>query len=140
VLQCPSDAEVESGDVLYYDVTGWLAQRTSYAFSSAVSSWAENGAQADAKLNNISSPSSVGMFLDGQPRDVWGPVVGIWNTDTTWSRTFLDAWEWDGAGHPSVFDLERHRAATNVIYVDGHAKTHKIPSGLEEVGLSLGLR
>jgi len=80
-------------------------------------------------------------FSDGKPRTEfgddhvlalfdWGPNVTMW-----------DAYQFQVAGTPSVFDKIRHRGNINVAFVDGHVEVFSIPGRtIKLVGLNLGFQ
>src|SRR5262249_35123735 len=118
---------------------GWSAplEYLSYTFNEAVlgrRDWSLATPQGNS--TRVRRPSSVCLFCDGLPRNQSELWFTIYEAGSDWTLgTYYD----NTKGFYTTFDFKRHRGRMNVVFCDDHAETVNIPSGLKNIGLSLGI-
>lgn len=146
IFTCPSDDPGRPGSTI--QDSGWAGPTiwSSYVFNEAALGWADDGqggvtghARARGALTRIGDPAITFFLADGLPRIEFGPDLLLDIYDHNTDVSLADAYAWNGAGTPSMFDLLRHRGRMNVLFMDGHAAGVWItPAALSEVTIDKG--
>jgi prepilin-type N-terminal cleavage/methylation domain-containing protein/prepilin-type processing-associated H-X9-DG protein len=156
-LTCPSDPEPGTGSTIMTGVGGrGPEERMSYMYNMRVLSLQvmDGVPGLGGNVARVRRPSEVFLFIDGQggkpPPGAWA-LFGVMG-----GETLYDYWRWFGGQSPGAFgylDPRRHRNRINVVFVDGHGETLKLPKyhfggslttltdkgTIDSVGVNLGI-
>jgi prepilin-type processing-associated H-X9-DG protein len=142
IWRCPAQKEVQIcrlwEDFLYFAPPDGI---TSYAYNENVLGYRALP-EKDRLFGywlKVVRPSEVMLFADGNRRTEWD-ARHITLYGGLPDQTLRDCWLFADAGTPSVFPLERHGGLMNVVFVDGHAATVRIPHETDKIGVSKGIR
>ncbi len=148
MFTCPSDNDGQGHQGSTIQDSGWAGPTiwSSYVFNEAALGWADNGQggvwghnRARGALSRIGDPALTFFLADGLPRIEFGPDLLLDIYDHNPDCSLADAYAWNGAGTPSMFDSLRHRGRMNVLFMDGHAAGIWVtPKSLSEVTIDKG--
>jgi len=143
LFTCPSNLDKIQQGTFIGDSTGWLGPElwTSYGYNEAALGWTTGTGyiRGRGNLARISDPADMLFIADASPRTGYLNYMAF--NDDSPTETLIDMYNavYD-ATDPQLFDMTRHRGTMNILFMDGHGESRRIPDGLSTVNVSVGIQ